>query len=115
MGRRAAKAPSPLSASPLTGVREHVPLQGAGPGEDPRAVRAVDLLQAVGIRVALCPQQPVLGRAALLLVAGPVVICGGCGHLVLGIVLRTLQKRAELVGVRGGQHLLDAGELPAGV
>ena len=75
---------------PLTSVCEHVPLEGAGPGEDPGAVGTVDLLQAVGVGIPLHPQQLVFGGAALLLVTGPIVVGGGSGHLILSVVLCAL-------------------------
>lgn len=99
-------------AGPLTSVCEHVPLEGASPREDAGAVGTVDLLQAVGVGVPLCPQQLVFWRAALLFITGSILVSGGTGHVILSIIILCgLQKWTELVGVRCGQHLLDAGKL----
>ena len=108
----------PRQVSPeglLTSVCKHVPLEGAGPREDPGTVGTVDLLQAVGIGVPLCSQQPVFGRATLLLIGGAMVVGRGSSHLFLSVILCSLQKGTELVGICGGQHFLDASKLPTGV
>lgn len=91
-----------VSPGGLTSVCKHVPLEGAGPREDPGTMGTVDLLQAVGIGVPLCSQQPVFGRATLLLITGPVVVCRGSRHLILSVILCSLQKWTELVGICGG-------------
>lgn len=91
-----------VSPGGLTSVCKHVPLEGAGPREDPGTVGTVDLLQAVGIGVPFCSQQPVFGRATLLLITGSMVVCRDSRHLILSVILCSLQKWAEFVGICGG-------------